>query len=105
MKVSLTENRMGDFQIKISRGSELIKEISCDEFGCKDISNTVKSIKFLKKANEDYLKDVVAKEKAVNVASTKIAKPDESDEEEDLCGAEEDEDETEPPKDKKAKIL
>ena len=95
---------MGDFQIKISRGSEVIKEISCDEFGCKDISSTVKSIKFLKKANEDYLKDVVAKEKAENVASTKNGKIEESDEEEDLCGAEEDEDETEPPKDKKAKL-
>lgn len=98
---------MNNFKIKISRGSSILKEISCNDESA-DIKSTMKSVKFLKKASEEFMKDLVAKEKLSNSSTTtKSSKSDEDeDEDEDLMGADdnEEEDEFNPPELKKTKL-
>lgn len=79
---------MDKFEIKISRGSNIIKEIACN-VNNKDIKDTVQSVKYLKKTNEEFLKDLVEKERLENSTSLKTCE----NEEEDLMGADEDDEE------------
>ena len=86
--------RMEKFEIKIFRGSNIIKEISCNEYN-KDIKGTVQSVKYLKKANKEFLKDLVEKQRLANsttTSSTTTTTPCEDDEE-DLMGADDDDEE------------
>jgi len=92
---------MTKFEIKISHGSKLIKEIFCDEFGNSDIASTLCSIRALKKSNEEFLRDLVAKEKALNSGKSEVVDHESDDEEEDLM--EDDEKEEKTPREKKRK--
>lgn len=93
---------MDKFEIKIFQGSNIIKEIACS-ISNKDIKDTVQSIKYLKKANEEYLKNLVEKERLENSALSKSCE----NEEEDLMGADENEEEekSDQPEIKKSKLL
>ena len=86
---------MTKFEIKISYGSKLIKEISCDEFGNSNITETLKSIRSLKEANEEFLRQLVAKEKTSSINSSTSGAEHNSDDEEDLMGADDEDDEEE----------